>query len=77
MALMAQVKDITTERALREIATRGTTDAYDYLCSRFPPKVVHRKWEQLIARGLMDYGVSVRGAYLTAAGRDQCAAREG
>lgn len=42
---------------------------YDVLVSRgIPEKVVYAKYEKLDRRGLIEYGVSLRTAWLTAAG---------
>lgn len=43
--------------------------AYEALAELFPPKVVERAWERAASRGLIDYGVSLRTAWLTEAGK--------
>jgi hypothetical protein len=66
---MAQVKDLSARRALTLVAEHGSWAAYEALCEEFPWKIVQRRWERLVAAGLMDCGVSARAGWITGKGR--------
>ncbi len=55
--------------ALRTIDAHGPW-AIEKLCERTPEKVVLSKFEDLVTRGYLDYGVSLRYPWLTPKGRE-------
>jgi len=70
---MVQAKDIPDIRLLtliQEHDEHGGLPAYRVLYDEgFPPKVVEAKYERFFKRGWIEYGVSLRTAWLTSQGR--------
>lgn len=72
--------DLDTVAILRLIAAKPdnwrewTTDYLARQLPDVPPKVILAKLERLDRQGLIEYGVSIRGCWLTDAGRQMLAA---
>ena len=61
----AKRSDIPDDLVIGFIRTHGFA-AWKYLTHTWPPKVVEAKYEHMVRRGLLDYGVSVRTAWVVA-----------
>lgn len=65
---MVQVKDISDDEILDCIRARLRGEIRDmppaHLAAKYPPKVVERKMEKMIDRGILEYGVSVHSAWI-------------
>ncbi len=67
---MAQVKDIPDTEILECIRARRRGELplgcfpTTALADKYPPKVIERKMEQMINRGILEYGVSVHSAWI-------------
>lgn len=69
-----QLKDIPDELVLllaRAWSTERHTGVHDALITLgFPDKLAYRKIERLVSRGLLEYGVSPRYAWVTEKGEE-------
>lgn len=63
---MIQCKDISVQEVInaRDAFHEGKTSVMplDALSEKYPPKVVYTKMMRLARKGILEYGVSVRGA---------------
>lgn len=69
-----QVKDISTLQVLEAYDRPKASDYADdrlIAATKAPPKVAQRAMERELAKGLVDYGMWLRGGWLTDKGRQQ------
>lgn len=71
------VPELELLRAIRRRTDGGEWRQFPHELLAMPEKVVERKMEQLDRRGYIDWGVSLRTAWLTNKGRDRLAELEG
>jgi hypothetical protein len=63
-----QAKDISWKEFLEAVNGNDGLSAYTLLCSKYPTKVVMAKYDMANRKGYLDYGVSLRTAWLTSKG---------
>ena len=61
--------DLSTLDVLRAIEEHGQIAGHEHLCSLYPAKVVAAAFEREVARGNLDYGVTLRSAWIEPAGK--------
>jgi hypothetical protein len=61
--------DVTTRMLLQHIKEHDTY-AWEHLCRRFPAKVVLAAYNRDLDRGLLNFGVALRRAFLTDKGKN-------
>lgn len=60
--------DLDTTTVLRAVAEHGQIVGHTALCERFPVKVVDAAFEREVGMGRLNYGVTLRSAWLEPAG---------
>jgi hypothetical protein len=61
--------DVGTRTVLRAVVEHGQIGGYVHLCETYPAKVVAAAFEREVVAGRLDYGVTLRSAWIEPAGR--------
>lgn len=65
---MTKRSDLDTGVVLRAVAQYGQINGYKELCKQFPTKVVDAAFEREVIADRLDYGVTLRSAWIEPAG---------
>lgn len=52
-----KTQDLTEQEVIE--ASRSQPRPFDYLCEKYPRKIVEARVESMVRKGIADYGVSV------------------